>query len=51
LLANKGLNAFAYNLAKENFDGNCTNLVLMLNPNNQFTRMVLALLMQQIKTG
>lgn len=42
--ANQAVNVPVYNLAKENFDDNCANLVLMLKPNKQFTRMVLAFL-------
>jgi hypothetical protein len=41
---NNGLSQVAYNLAKENFDNNCSNLVFMLKPNKEFTRMVLAFL-------
>jgi len=42
--ANQGLNQVAYDLAKENFDRSCMNLVFMLKPNKEFTRMVLAFL-------
>lgn len=41
---NNGVNEVAYNLAKENFDNSCSNLVFMLKPNKEFTRMVLAFL-------
>ncbi|KFF03873.1 HNH endonuclease family protein [Chryseobacterium luteum] len=41
---NNGVNQVAYNLAKENFDVSCSNLVLMLKPNKEFTRMVLVFL-------
>jgi hypothetical protein len=41
---NRGVNVIAYDLAKINFDTNCVNLVQMLKPNKQFTRMVLAFL-------
>lgn len=40
----KGVNQDAYNLAKENFENNCMNLVFLLRPDQQFTRMVLAFL-------
>lgn len=41
---NNGINQVAYNLAKQNFDNNCSYLVLMLKPDKEFTRMVLAFL-------
>lgn len=41
---NNGVNQVAYDLAKENFENNCMNLVFMLKPNKEFTRMVLAFL-------
>jgi hypothetical protein len=41
---NNGSNQVAYNLAKQNFDSNCSYLVFMLKPNKEFTRMVLAFL-------
>ncbi len=37
-------NNVAYDLAKANFEEACTNLVSMLNPKMEFTRMVLAFL-------
>ena len=39
-----GVNPEAYQLALENFSDNCTNLVEMLRPDKQFTRMILAFL-------
>lgn len=41
---NNGVNQATYNLAKQNFDNNCTYLVLMLKPDKEFTRMILAFL-------
>ncbi|WP_278009205.1 hypothetical protein [Flavobacterium gyeonganense] len=41
---NIGVNENVYNLAKQNFDNNCSYLVYMLKPNKEFTRMVLAFL-------
>jgi hypothetical protein len=35
------INQEAYDLAKQNFDLNCSNLILMLRPNREFTKMVL----------
>jgi hypothetical protein len=45
-----GINQDAYNLAKVNFDNNCTNLVFLLRPNQQFTQMVLAFLIASNQT-
>lgn len=39
-----GVNVEAYQLALENFSDNCSNLVEMLRPDKQFTRMILAFL-------
>jgi hypothetical protein len=37
---NGGMNEVAFNLAKENFHKSCVNLVMMLRPDREFTKMV-----------